>query len=49
VPLQVFEMSQDAADKYESPMVLVRPDHFVAWAGASCDPTAVLKRAIGAR
>jgi 2-polyprenyl-6-methoxyphenol hydroxylase-like FAD-dependent oxidoreductase len=49
VPLQVFEMSQDAADKYESPLVLVRPDHFVAWAGASCDPTVVLKRAIGAR
>ena len=49
VPLQVFEMSQDAADKYESPMILVRPDHFVAWAGASCDTTAVLKRAIGAR
>jgi hypothetical protein len=48
VPLQVFEMSKEAADRYKSPMVLVRPDQFVAWAGSSCDPTFVLKRAIGA-
>jgi hypothetical protein len=35
------------ADVYDSPAVLVRPDHFVAWVADDTAPQAVLRRAIG--
>ena len=36
---------------YQADAILVRPDHFIAWAGrkgAACDPARILARAIGA-
>lgn len=52
VPLSVIR-SSPAGDcaRYESPLVLVRPDHFVAWCGggdAGVESVPVLQRAIGA-
>jgi 2-polyprenyl-6-methoxyphenol hydroxylase-like FAD-dependent oxidoreductase len=52
LPLSIVR-SSPAGDcaRYEAPLVLVRPDHFVAWCGrgeGSVDPVAVLQRAVGA-
>ncbi len=51
VPLRVIRgsYSGDAA-RYEADLVLVRPDHFVAWChrgGDAVDPAAVLRRVLG--
>jgi hypothetical protein len=50
VPLTVVEDTRGGGrELYEAALVLVRPDHFVAWASnsASDDPAAVLSQAIG--
>lgn len=48
VPLAVVRDEASAeAERYGAPAVLVRPDQFVAWAGASGDPRSILGRAIG--
>lgn len=50
VPLKVVTDSrQDGRERYESSLVLVRPDQFVAWAGdrAPDNPQALLKKAAG--
>ncbi|MEZ5657140.1 MAG: FAD-dependent monooxygenase [Burkholderiaceae bacterium] len=51
-PLAVVnDVGQAACALWQAQCVLVRPDHFVAWAGSarSADPTEILSRAIGAR
>ena len=50
VPLSVVEDSRDGGrEAYGAALVLVRPDHFVAWAGEAdeADPAAILGRASG--
>jgi len=50
VPLKVIKDSaMDGREKYQSRLILVRPDQFVAWAGAGDDgdPAKLLSRAIG--
>jgi 2-polyprenyl-6-methoxyphenol hydroxylase-like FAD-dependent oxidoreductase len=50
VPLTVVEDSGDGGRKaYGAALVLVRPDHFVAWAGEAegADPAVILARATG--
>jgi 4-hydroxyisophthalate hydroxylase len=48
LPLAVVEDdSSGERARYGAPLVLVRPDQFVAWAGKGADPRAVLRRAIG--
>jgi 2-polyprenyl-6-methoxyphenol hydroxylase-like FAD-dependent oxidoreductase len=48
VPLTVIEDdARDERQRYGAPMVLVRPDQFVAWAGVEADPDLVLKTATG--
>lgn len=48
VPLTVVDIDDDSVTRYESDMVLVRPDHFVAWSGSQlADFTTVLRRATG--
>ena len=47
-PLDVVRESGAALrDAYQAPLILVRPDQFVAWAGESPDAHAVLGRAAG--
>ncbi|MEZ0300904.1 MAG: FAD-dependent monooxygenase [Hyphomicrobiaceae bacterium] len=51
VPLKIVRDSHAAArDRYEAAYVLVRPDHFVAWAGdaPSPNPEPILRKAVGA-
>lgn len=49
VPLQVVEDSYEGERRdYRAPLILVRPDGFVAWAGSDGDADAILARAIGA-
>jgi 4-hydroxyisophthalate hydroxylase len=51
VPFKVVRDTYEGGrENYESKMVLVRPDQFISWIGdeAPADPTAVVKRAIGA-
>jgi 2-polyprenyl-6-methoxyphenol hydroxylase-like FAD-dependent oxidoreductase len=51
VPLKIVPDSRAGArDRYEAACVLVRPDHFVAWAGndPTPNPDAILRKAIGA-
>lgn len=50
IPLAVVEIDEDSARRYESDLVLVRPDQFVAWVGtiAAANVNAVLAVAIGA-
>jgi 4-hydroxyisophthalate hydroxylase len=51
MPLKVICDSRSGGrEYYEAALVLVRPDHFVAWAtnDGSGDPTAILRKAIGA-
>ena len=47
VPLEIFTMSAQAAKSYGSPAVLVRPDHYVAWAGHNCEAKETLSQAVG--
>jgi 4-hydroxyisophthalate hydroxylase len=50
VPLKVISDSPtDGREKYQSRLILVRPDQFVAWAGDDADPAQLLRLAIGAR
>lgn len=45
----VNAVASSQAGEYETPLVLVRPDHFVAWtdAGEGPDPLVVLRRTLG--
>jgi len=45
-PLSVI--TDPGPGRYGAPLVLVRPDHFVIYAGAACDAGAILSRAVGA-
>jgi 2-polyprenyl-6-methoxyphenol hydroxylase-like FAD-dependent oxidoreductase len=48
VPLKVIrDSATDGREKFESHLILVRPDQFVAWTGDSAEPATVLKRAVG--
>lgn len=48
VPLAVVEdESADARAAYGTSLILVRPDHYVAWAGEAGDPAAVIDMAVG--
>ncbi|MFZ7091430.1 FAD-dependent monooxygenase [Primorskyibacter sp. 2E233] len=47
IPLQVLKMSDAAQKAWDAPLVLVRPDHFVAWAGEAPDASQVMDRAAG--
>jgi len=50
IPLTIVTDEEGrACDRYQAPLVLVRPDQFIAWAGsdAAPDASAILQRAIG--
>jgi 2-polyprenyl-6-methoxyphenol hydroxylase-like FAD-dependent oxidoreductase len=49
VPLKIVEDTrEDGREKYGAPLMLVRPDQFIAWAGEfPADPRAILARAVG--
>ncbi len=47
LPLQVLPLGPDGAARLEASCVLVRPDHYVAWAGEAGDPAQILRRAAG--
>jgi 4-hydroxyisophthalate hydroxylase len=48
VPLKVIRDSRmDGREQYQSRLILIRPDQFVAWAGDDADPAELLRRAIG--
>ena len=51
IPLDVVSLAPDAKlQDYEAALILVRPDHFVAWAGnAAPDATKILRLATGHR
>jgi hypothetical protein len=48
-PLKIVRDSRAACEHYGAAYVLVRPDHFVAWAGndSSANPAEILRKAIG--
>ncbi len=50
MPLAIVTDTQaDGRERYEAPLVLVRPDQFVAWAGTNTDDTgSILRRVRGA-
>lgn len=49
IPFTVVALDDDTVTRFESPLVLVRPDHFVAWTGDSDrEAENVLAMAIGA-
>ena len=48
VPLTIVEAGAAAAGVYHASLILVRPDHFVAWAGNAVEPADLLARARGA-
>jgi hypothetical protein len=49
VPLKVIrDSATDGREKYQSRLILVRPDQFIAWAGNEADAIDVLRRATGA-
>lgn len=49
VPFALVEMDDASVRRFGSPVILVRPDHYVAWAGQNDDEAeAILARAIGA-
>jgi 4-hydroxyisophthalate hydroxylase len=48
VPLKVIrDAAADGREKYQSRLILVRPDQFVAWTGDEAAPLSVLLRAAG--
>jgi 2-polyprenyl-6-methoxyphenol hydroxylase-like FAD-dependent oxidoreductase len=48
IPLKIVRGSASGGrEKYQSRLILVRPDQFVAWVGDDAEPAAVLRRAIG--
>ncbi|WP_024508215.1 FAD-dependent monooxygenase [Bradyrhizobium sp. ARR65] len=48
IPLKVIrDSASDGREKYQSRLILVRPDQFVAWAGDDAEPAKLLQRAIG--
>ena len=49
IPLEVVSDSyRDERERYRAPLILLRPDHFVAWVGKSPDdPDAILRCATG--
>jgi 2-polyprenyl-6-methoxyphenol hydroxylase-like FAD-dependent oxidoreductase len=50
VPLAVVRDGRDGGrEKYDAAMILVRPDHFVAWVGdgSDCDAAEILRRVTG--
>ena len=48
IPLKVIrDVAADGREKYQSRLVLVRPDQFVAWTGDETAPASVLLRAAG--
>ncbi|MDH3263261.1 MAG: FAD-dependent monooxygenase [Paracoccaceae bacterium] len=49
IPIEVVKDSDESERRdYDAPLILVRPDGFVAWAGPAGDAGAILARAIGA-
>lgn len=48
LPLATVEGGAAAREIYGVPLILVRPDQFIAWAGEGGDPTTILDRARGA-
>ena len=50
IPLKVIQDSAEAGrEKYQSRLILVRPDQFVAWAGDEAEPAGILQHAVGNR
>jgi 2-polyprenyl-6-methoxyphenol hydroxylase-like FAD-dependent oxidoreductase len=48
IPLKlVRDSATGGREKYEAPLILVRPDQYVAWAGDDADAGQVLRRAAG--
>jgi 4-hydroxyisophthalate hydroxylase len=48
VPLKtISDSAAEGREKYQSTLILVRPDQFVAWAGENADAGQVLRRATG--
>jgi 2-polyprenyl-6-methoxyphenol hydroxylase-like FAD-dependent oxidoreductase len=48
IPLKVItDTAAGGREKYQAPLVLVRPDQFVAWAGEKAEADQVLRRAAG--
>ncbi|MHA6343879.1 aromatic-ring hydroxylase C-terminal domain-containing protein [Roseivivax sp. CAU 1761] len=49
LPLDIVPLARDgAAGDYAAPLILVRPDHFVAWSGdGAADAAGVLRLAAG--
>jgi 2-polyprenyl-6-methoxyphenol hydroxylase-like FAD-dependent oxidoreductase len=48
IPLKVIhDTAADGREKYQSRLILVRPDQFVAWTGDQADAASVLRRATG--
>ena len=48
LPLAVVTVAKGGlTEAYDSPAILVRPDHFVAWVEDGSAPQAVLHRVIG--
>ncbi len=48
IPLKVVRDSAEGGrEKYQTPLILVRPDQFVAWSGEKADAAQVLRRATG--
>ena len=50
VPLKTLDLAAaDLVDFYEADAILLRPDHFVAWAGSArqADAESILDRATG--
>jgi hypothetical protein len=47
--LRVLSLADEpvAADLYEAPLALIRPDQVVAWRGDSADPAALFNRVCG--
>lgn len=49
VPLTVIDLPHDAAQAYDQPLVLVRPDMYIAWSGSDLpnDPDTLFEHLVG--